>query len=236
MLKLVVRLAAYLSAAIAVAGVGAIAEDPKAKSKAESHKLEEKFDEMGEPKWQAVGLPESDYRLREGALEVRVLAGVDHDDPPRIEFPYSFHTEQTLIAEVRVTLLQPFAAEGEFVGLAALDGKNPEFVGKKEWKEDKLVFSPGYYEFIGKSEEEEGDPTKYREKSYPAEDGAGKLRIIVRQGYAHFQVGPNAEGKYLNLFESRIVDGKLSGFCLYAQGAPKDAEHWVRFDDFRILP
>jgi len=77
---------------------------------------------------------------------------------------------------------------------------------------------------------------KYTYTYRPATDKAGPLRIIVNQDYAHFQVGPSVDGEYLNFFFSAIrQNSKERGFCLAAAGAPSDAEHWVRFDDFRVI-
>ena len=114
------------------------------------------------------------------------------------------------------------------------DQRSMDFGGKKQLKHGRLVSSPGRYDFIGKPGEE-GEPSKYTVKYWPADKDAGALRIIVRSNYAHFQVGPSSEGRYLNFFHSAIgTDEKERGFCLVAAGGPKDAVHWVRFDNFRV--
>jgi hypothetical protein len=42
--------------------------------------------------------------------------------------------------------------------------------------------------------------------------------------------------KFLNFFHSAVnPKPKRRGFCLVAAGAAKDANHWVRFDDFRVV-
>jgi hypothetical protein len=65
---------------------------------------------------------------------------------------------------------------------------------------------------------------------------AGPLRIVVDRGHAFFQVGPSAEGKYLNFFHSAIKrETNQRGFALTAAGAPPGSSHWVRFEDFRVF-
>ena len=49
------------------------------------------------------------------------------------------------------------------------------------------------------------------------------------------QVGPSTDGKYLNFFHSAIGEEPKRGFGLSASGGPSDKEHWVRFDNFRVV-
>ncbi|MFG0335159.1 MAG: hypothetical protein ACF8TS_17520, partial [Maioricimonas sp. JB049] len=93
----------------------------------------------------------------------------------------------------------------------------------------------GDYDFRGEPGKE-GDPQKYNVVYTPATDAAGPLRIIVRSNYAYFQVGPSKDGKYLNFFHSAIRrDAKQRGFGLTTMRGPTDGEHWVRFDNFRVV-
>ena len=120
-------------------------------------------------------------------------------------------------------------------GNRLLVSRSPSDRLRVNFDRDHLVFSPGEDEFIGK-EGTEGDPQQYALKFWPANNEFGALRIIVRGDYGHFQVGPSKEGKYLNFFHSalRLKEPKR-GFALSASGGPTDKEHWVRFDNFRVV-
>jgi len=192
------------------------------------------FDDGLSSKWQAVGLRKEDYRIREGGLELRVQPGKLRRDTPMLKVVLPITSSDTVIASVEVTILDEFTEPEEFVGLFFTDERGMDFGGQKQLIRGRLVFSPGKYDFIGKPGEE-GDPAKYAVKYWPADNDAGPLRIIVREHYAHFQVGPSSEGKYLNLFQSAIGENqKERGFSLVAAGGPSDAVHWVRFDTFRV--
>jgi hypothetical protein len=151
----------------------------------------------------------------------------------RVVLPFT--TADEVIASVKVTVLDKFTQDGEFAGLYLIDADGPEFGAKKQRVDAKLVFAPGKYVFNGKPGGE-GDPGNYTVKYTAATENAGPLRVITRGPYAYFQVGPSADGRFLNFFHSAVnPKPQRRGFCLVAAGAPKDANHWVRFDDFRVV-
>lgn len=186
-------------------------------------------------KWEVVGLDKKDYRVRDGGLEMRVQPGKLTDQGPMIKVVLPFTAADTVIVSVRVTLLNPFTVENEFVGVHLLTDGSREFAAKKERIDGKTVFAPGKYQFIGKPGER-GDPEKYTITYANESDLAGPLRIIVDRGNAFFQVGPSLDDKYQTFFHSAIGQKATSrGFCLTAAGAPDKAEHWVRFTEFRVV-
>lgn len=202
---------------------------------AEDVVFEDKFERALSDKWQVVGLEKSDYRIRDGGLEMRVQPGKAGTKTPMVKVILPVQEEVSMVASVKVTVLDPFTADHEFAGVYLLDESGPEFGAKKERVDGKLVFAPGQYLFKGKPGEE-GDVEKYDVKYTPEEKDAGPLRIIVRGGYAFFQVGPSADDKYQNYFHSAIrKKTKERGFCLMAAGAPDKASHWVRFENFRVV-
>lgn len=195
--------------------------------------FEDNFDDVLSLKWEAVGLKKEDYRVRDGGLELRVQSGKLSRDTGMLRLNYPINTTATVTASVDVTIIDEFSEPEEFAGLYLTDGHGLDFGGRKQLVRGQLAFSPGKYDFIG-NPGEEGDPDKYTVTYWPADKNAGPLRIIVRNDHAYFQVGPSSEGKSLNFFHSAIGRDEARGFALVAAGAPGDAPHWVRFDNFRI--
>lgn len=196
--------------------------------------FEDNFDNGLSEQWRVVGLRKEDYRIRDGGLEMRVQPGKLTNDTPMVKVILPIGTSSTAIGSVNVTPLDAFTENGEFAGLCLIADDTVEFTVKKVSLEGSLVLAPGRHEFIGEPGDE-GDPRNYTVKHWPALDESGPLRIIVRGKYAHFQVGPSSRNEFLNLFHSAIVDtDNTCGFSLVAAGAPQDAVHWVRFDNFRV--
>ncbi len=197
--------------------------------------FEDNFDGTLSPEWQAFGLTKDDYRIRDGGLEMRVQPGRRTGDTPMLMVLLPFNTSETVTASVEVTPLDRFTEPDESAGLFLTDADSREFGAEKRNLNGHLVFSPGNVEFIGE-EGEEGDPQQYALKFWPANEDYGPLRIIVRGHYGHFQVGPSRKGKYLNFFHSALRENEPKrGFCLSASGGPSDRDHWVRFDNFRVI-
>ena len=197
--------------------------------------FEDTFNNDLSPKWTVVGLKQEDYRLRNGGLEMRVRPGKATKDTPMLMVLLPFDTTQDVTASVELTLIDSFTEPCESAGLFLTDEDSREFGAQKMNLHGHLVFSPGKDEFIGK-EGTEGDPQQYALKFWPANDEFGPLRIIIRDDYGYFQVGPSTDGKYLNFFHSALRPKEPKrGFCLSASGGPTDKDHWVRFDNFRVV-
>lgn len=196
--------------------------------------FEDRFEDGLSPEWQIVGLQEGDYRVKDGGLELRVAPGPEMRVRPMVKVMLPFTAADIVIASVDVTILDPLTEPNEMAGMCLLDESGPEFCVKKARVDRQLMFAPPRVDFLGEPGEEP-DFGKYSYTYRPATDAAGPLRIIVRQNYAYFQVGPDEEGKYLNFFYSAIRQSvRERGFGLTAVGAPEGTEHWVRFDNFRV--
>lgn len=202
---------------------------------AEEVLFEDTFDSGLSPKWSVVGLKKEDYRIKDGGLEMRVHPGKATKETPMLMVLLPFDTSESVTASVELTVLDRFTEQAEAAGLFLTDEDSREFSAEKMNVNGHLVFSPPDVEFIGK-EGTEGDPQQYALKFWPANDECGAIRIIVRGNYGYFQVGPSREGKYLNFFHSALRPKEPKrGFALSASGGPTDKEHWVRFDNFRVV-
>jgi hypothetical protein len=199
--------------------------------------FEDNFDKGLSPKWSVVGLKKQDYRIKDGGLEMRVRPGTRNEEVPMLRVTLPFNTFERVEASVEMTPLDPFTEPGEAAGLCLLDEDRTEFHAEKTNANGYFVFSPPELVFIGKpGTEEEGNRRDYAVKFWPANADFGALRIITGGHQGYFQVGPTKEGKYLTLFERALNrDSDRRGFALSAYGGPTDKEHWVRFDNFRVV-
>ena len=199
--------------------------------------FEDKFEKGLSPKWSVVGLKKQDYRIKDGGLEMRVRPGRRNKEMPMLSVELPFDTFKNVEASVEMTPLDPFTEPGEAAGLYLLDEDRPEFHAEKTNANGYFVFSPPELVFIGKKgTEEAGNRRDYAVKFWPANADFGALRIITGGHQGYFQVGPTKEGKYLTLFECAVNrDSNRRGFALTAYGGPTDKEHWVRFDNFRVV-
>jgi hypothetical protein len=200
---------------------------------ADKYIFEDNFDNGLSDRWEIVGLEKEDYRIRKGGLEMRVQPGDLTNKTPRLEFKHIINTPKAVTASVDVTILDEFTNPKETAGLCLLKKERLSFRVRKQLLDNKLVYSPGKLIFNGESIEKDDKPENYSFEYDQVKKYAGPLRIIVRGDYAYFQVGPSSTGKYRNYFHTAISKNK-SGFCLVAAGAPKNSNHWVRFDNFRI--
>ncbi|MDZ4821276.1 MAG: hypothetical protein SGJ20_20130 [Planctomycetota bacterium] len=197
--------------------------------------FEDKFEGKLSPKWKIVGLKKEDYRIKNGELEMRVQPGEKTKDSPMLKVLIPFEAKDNVTASVDLTIVDKFTEPTETAGLYLINESGPEFRAEKRKLNGLLVFSPAKPEFIGK-QGEDGDPQQYALKFWPANESFGALQIIVSSDRAFFQVGPSKDGKYLNLFHSAIItDRPGRGFGLRTCGGPADKEHWVRFDNFRVV-
>jgi hypothetical protein len=188
-------------------------------------------------KWENVGLKKGEFRFhKEGGLELRVQPGKLAKETPLLKVNLPFNSSKdTVIVSVKVTLLNEFTEDHEIAGVYLTDESGREFGAKQERVDGKMVYAPGNYRFIGKSGEE-GDPKKYMVNYVPVKKEANILQITVDRGNAFAQFGPFDKGLYDTTFHSALrKDSKQRGFCLSTSGAPKEGEHWVRFEDFKVI-
>lgn len=197
--------------------------------------FEDNFENGLSDKWRVVGLDPNDYRVREGALEIRLKPWKAKQPQPMLKVDLPFSTADSVVASVNVTVAYETLKRGEQAGISLNDQVGTSFTGRVTNIEGYIVFAPGEAEFIGKPGEE-GDPGKYTVKYWPADKELGPLRLLVRGHYTHFQVGPSKSGKFQTFFHSAVRESDSGlGFGLFALGESDDEERWVRFDNFRVV-
>ena len=166
------------------------------------------------------------WRLRDGRLEIRVEPGrgetvknvLWRDAPDRAKGPHAF--------EVTVTNVTPPTTQWEQAGLILYRGGVPVVKLGKELVDGKLVIVPG---------------------EVPMDAETVRLRLVVKGDEYVAQYQSGARGEFKTAAAGRIVEGRnipAAGKLPVGEGdqvslqcfeGPADAEHWIRFDDFRIV-
>lgn len=202
---------------------------------AEEVLFEDNFDKGLSDKWQVVGLDQNDYRVRAGALEIRLKPSQPRQPQPMLKVALPFGTADSVRASVDIDVEDATLEHGERAGVSLNDREGISFTGRVTNIDGFVVLAPGRNEFIGKPGEE-GEPGKYTVTYWPADRDFGPLNILVRGHYAHFQVGPSKSGEYKNFLHSAVQKASEGlGFGLFAIGSSEEAERWVRFDNFRVI-
>lgn len=177
--------------------------------------LEDSFDSPTlESGWSWLRPHENFWRLSDGALEIRVEPGKANtvnnallrDAPDRSRGSYA--------VEVTVTNLTAPTQQYEQAGITwYCDGK-PVFKLVKELVDGQLMIIPG-------------------RKSM--EDASVRVRLIVTADSwtAHYQ--PGATGPFLEAASGKLPPPAGDQVSIQCYNGPPEAEHWIRFDDFRIV-
>ena len=69
----------------------------------------------------------------------------------------------------------------------------------------------------------------------PMEAQTVQLRLIVDGEKVTAQYRPDAKGEFLTAFEGKLPKPGNDQVGVQCWHGPTDAEHWIRFDDFRVM-
>lgn len=198
--------------------------------------LEDRFENGLRDHWRLVGLDQQDVRVRNGALELRVQPGEFTGRTGMLLVDLPAGDLDGVKASVEVTPIEPFTKSGEAAGLCLNDATGSSFTVRKTYLDRKMLYAPPQYIWTGKGLEEGANPEDYDVRYGQVGAHPGPLVIRVRGGYAYFQVGRSDGYPWRSYFHSAVRNGDQdNSFGLFATGAPTDGEHWVRFDNLRIV-
>jgi hypothetical protein len=164
--------------------------------------------------WSWLRQHEKFWRLNEGALEIRVEPGKANtvqnallrDAPDRSRGGYA--------VEVTVTNLAVPTQLYEQAGITwYCDGK-PVFKLVKELVDGQMMIIPG---------------------RKPMEDASVRLRLIVMADSWTAQYQPSVKGPFLEVGAGKLPPPVKDQVSIQCYNGPPEAEHWIRFDDFRIV-
>lgn len=153
------------------------------------------------------------WRLRDGALEIRVEPGVADTVRNALVRPAPDRSRGAFAAEVTVTNLSPPTTQYEQAGITwYVDGK-PAVKLVKELIDGKLYIIPG---------------------KVPLDAQTVQLRLVVTADSYTAQFRPDGRGEFVTAGTGALPPAKGDEVSIQCYNGPADAEHWIRFDDFRI--
>lgn len=174
----------------------------------------DKFDGKLAEGWSWLREQPGAWRIREKGLEIRALPGdantvknaLLRSAPNREAGPFA--------VEVTVSNLTPPTVQYEQLGITwYVDGK-PVFKLVKELIDGGIYIIPG---------------------RKPVENVPIRLRLIMRGDRWTAQYRPQGEKDFLTAAEGTLPQPKDDQVSLQCYHGPENEEHWMRFEDFRII-
>ena len=154
------------------------------------------------------------WRVRDGALEIAVQPGVAHNVKNALLRAAPDRSAGRYAIEVTVTFTVQPTEQYEQAGITWYRGGKPVFKLVHENINSKLYIIPG---------------------RKPAPQKTVQLRLVVDKDSYVAQWRPDAQGEFQTAAKGKLPAGKDEQVSIQCYNGPKEGEHWIRFDDFRIL-
>ena len=176
--------------------------------------FEDSFAEAPAAGWSWIREDADAWRIEDQALEIRVQPGLAGTVKNALVRAAPDRSKGKLAVEVTVANHTRPTQQFEQAGITWYVGGKPVFKLVKELVDGKLVIIPGRKPMTAKSVQ---------------------LRLIVTADSFTAQYRPNAEGEFLTAAEGKLPPPGDDQVSIQCYNGPPDAEHWIRFDEFRIL-
>ncbi len=154
------------------------------------------------------------WRIKDGALEIRVQPGVARTVRNALLRAAPAQDAGKVAAEVTITFLTAPTRQYEQAGITWYHDKKPVFKLVHEQIDGKTYIIPG---------------------RKPTETKTIQLRLVLDGEKYTAQYRPDAKGDFQTAAQGKIARGENDQVSIQCYNGPEDAEHWIRFDDFRIV-
>ncbi len=185
---------------------GALAAPPKPV-------FEDRFEGRLAEGWKWIREDSAAWRLAEGGLEVRLQPGDAGTVKNALVRRAPDRSQGKYAVGVVLTSLAPPTRQYEQAGITWYHAGKPVFKLVKELVDGQLCIIPG---------------------KKPMTVGKVELRLVVTADTWTAQYRPNAEGEFQTAASGTLPPPGEDEVSLQGYHGPADAEHWVRFDDFRV--
>ena len=198
----------YLAAvALLLFGVSLLAAE-------ESVVFEERFDKTLGDGWTWLRENPKAWRIADGALEIRVEPGLAGTVNNALLREAPDRSKGTFAIEVTITFTTPPTKQFEQAGLTWYKGDKPAFKLVHELIKGKTYVIPGKVATSTKTVQ---------------------LRLTVTKDRYTAAFRPDAKGEFQTAATGALPPADKEQISIQCYNGPPDAEHWIRFDDFRIL-
>ena len=176
--------------------------------------FEDRFDGKLAEGWTWLRENPDTWRIREGALEIRVEPGVADTVKNALVRPAPDRRQGAFAVEVTVSNLSAPKQQYEQAGITWYVAGKPVFKVVKELIDGDIWIIPG---------------------KKPVTDVPIRLRMVVRGDQWTAQYKPEGEAEYLTAAEGKLPPQNEDQVSIQCYHAPPEGEHWMRFEDFRIV-
>jgi hypothetical protein len=188
---------------------------PIIKKKAKQHTVifEDSFEEKPGKGWSWLRENSPAWRIRDGALEIRVEPGAAHNVKNALLREAPDRSKGKFAIDVTVTNHTVPTQQYEQAGITWYNNGKPVFKLVKELVSGELMIIPGRKPMTSKTVQ---------------------LRLIVDDKSFIAQYRPDARGEFQTAATGRLPAPRDDQVSIQCYHGPTNAEHWIRFDDFRI--
>jgi len=154
------------------------------------------------------------WRIKDGALEIRVEPGVAPTVNNALVRKAPDRSKGKLAFEVTVTSTADPTRQYEQAGITWYRDGKPVFKLVHEFIDGKTYIIPG---------------------KVPTATKTVQLRLVVTTDRFVAQFRPEGKGDFRTAAEGPLPAGPDEQVSIQCYNGPPDADHWIRFDDFRVL-
>ena len=176
--------------------------------------FEDRFDNEPAEGWTWLRENPQAWRTRQGALEIRVEPGLARTVKNALLRQAPDRSRGKFAIDVTVTNTTKPTRQYEQAGITWYNNGKPVFKLVKELVDGQLMIIPG---------------------RKPMTSETVQLRLIVTAGNFIAQFRPDARGEFQTAAAGKLPAPGDDQVSIQCYNGPADADHWIRFDDFRIL-
>jgi hypothetical protein len=175
--------------------------------------FEDKFDAKPDADWRWLRENPQRWRINDGALEIRAEPGLADTVKNALLRKAPDRASGTYAIEVTVTNTTPATQQYEQVGITWYVAGKPVFKLVHERIDGAMYIIPG---------------------KKPSSAKTMQLRLIVSKDRFVAQYRPDGKGEFQTAATGPLPPPNGDEVSLQCYHGPADADHWMRFDDFRI--
>ena len=176
--------------------------------------FEDSFDKKLGDGWTWLRENKDTWRIKDGALEIQVEPGVAHNVKNALLRKSPDRSKKKFAVEVTITFTSDPTRQYEQAGITWYHEKKPVFKLVHERIDGDLWIIPG---------------------RKPAPKKTVQLRLVVDGRKRTAQFREDLKGEFQTVAEGELPAPGNDEISLQCYNGPADAQHWIHFEDFRIV-